>query len=541
MDKKTDEKKVPSKAYAYHLLAKHSEIKAMKPQFMDKKRREAIYRELLEPWLEGWKNLLTVINPDLALVVNVDETPLFFEQPDGKVVVASDRFEKPALESPIRHQNCTVTLAIAMSGDSYRTQFLVPYQEIPKEYQTLANSGEVYVDHCKKGYQTTETFETYIKTILLPQLFERRKSAHPSQQTIILLVDGHTSRTNPSLLRYCDDNNVIIICLPSHTSHKLQPLDCGPNGLLKRKLSFYITEDIRLFGLKPHELSWENDSGTTKVSLSSCNKSTPQNHSILPRRSYPQTHSNSRVITSPSQSSPSQTVSSTVLHPKTSVLTPSTTPLSSPHMSRPLEVVSKPQIYKPFCRQMESCSTAIGLYRQRVVRCLLKALKDSLTSSVIIQGFKAAGLYSQFHLDLVLKKLDALPPTKTYLMPTCSSPESFKKEYWISSPEHLASLSVDDNHKSPQHNSEFPKRIASQESLDYEIERNLLKVRDDDSSSSGEEHDRTDEETVLLGIQTKSGRRTVPRSLYSSPPDSISRPHILSIITEDNKGIEKKP
>ena len=132
LDKKIGEKKIPSKAYAYHLLAKHSELKAMKPQFMDKKRKDAIYRELLGPWLEGWKNLLMTVHPDPALVVNVDETPLFFEQPDGKVVVASDRFETPAPESPIRHPNCTITMGIAMFGESYRTQFLVPYQEIPK-------------------------------------------------------------------------------------------------------------------------------------------------------------------------------------------------------------------------------------------------------------------------------------------------------------------------------------------------------------------------------------------------------------------------
>ena len=46
------------------------------------------------------------------------------------------------------------------------------------------------------------------------------------------------------------------------------------------------------------------------------------------------------------------------------------------------------------------------------------------------------------------------------------------------------------------------------------------------------EHDGMDEETVLLGIQTKSECRTVPRLLYSPPQDSISRSHILSISTD---------
>ena len=114
-----------------------------------------------------------------------------------------------------------------------------------------------YINHCNVRWKLSSTIlgtlsrgservdSSSKNTILLPRLFERRKSTHPSQQII------HTSRANPVLLRYCDEKNVIIVCLPSHTAHRLQPLYCGPNGLLKRKLSFYITEDIRLFSHKP--------------------------------------------------------------------------------------------------------------------------------------------------------------------------------------------------------------------------------------------------------------------------------------------------
>ena len=41
----------------------------------------------------------------------------------------------------------------------------------------------------------------------------------------ILLFDGHNSHVNINFLQYCIDNRVIPICLPPHTSHRLQPLD----------------------------------------------------------------------------------------------------------------------------------------------------------------------------------------------------------------------------------------------------------------------------------------------------------------------------
>ena len=41
-----------------------------------------------------------------------------------------------------------------------------------------------------------------------------------------MILDGHTSHYNSTdLLDLEDDNDVIILCLPSHTTQALQPLD----------------------------------------------------------------------------------------------------------------------------------------------------------------------------------------------------------------------------------------------------------------------------------------------------------------------------
>ena len=135
---------------------------------------------------------------------------------------------------------------------------------------------------------------------------------------------------------------------------------------------------------------------------------------------------------------------------------------------------------------MDTDSTSISIYRQRVVRCLLKALRDTLTSSVIIQGFKMAGLYSQFHLDLLLKKLDSLPPEKTYMKPTID-PESFRTQYWLSSPEHLACLADKAQNEVSVAKSEMPKRLASQEELDADIETKMLRIPSESNDSSSED------------------------------------------------------
>lgn len=49
----------------------------------------------------------------------------------------------------------------------------------------------------------------------------------------LLLLDGHISHVNGNFLHYCLDNNVVLACLPPHTTHKLQPCDKGIFGPYK--------------------------------------------------------------------------------------------------------------------------------------------------------------------------------------------------------------------------------------------------------------------------------------------------------------------
>ena len=53
-------------------------------------------------------------------------------------------------------------------------------------------------------------------------------------QTQILIVDGHASYLNSSILSWALDKDIHVICLPSMSTHILQPLDVGYFGLLQR-------------------------------------------------------------------------------------------------------------------------------------------------------------------------------------------------------------------------------------------------------------------------------------------------------------------
>lgn len=60
-------------------------------------------------------------------------------------------------------------------------------------------------------------------------------------QYCLLILDGHNSHCIFTFCNYAADNKIIIICLPSHTTHALQPCDAGAFGPLAQSWKHVIT------------------------------------------------------------------------------------------------------------------------------------------------------------------------------------------------------------------------------------------------------------------------------------------------------------
>jgi hypothetical protein len=60
-----------------------------------------------------------------------------------------------------------------------------------------------------------------MKKVFEPQTRERGTASAPR----LLILDGHNSHTTSDFLDYAAEHNIIVVCLPPHTTHRLQPCD----------------------------------------------------------------------------------------------------------------------------------------------------------------------------------------------------------------------------------------------------------------------------------------------------------------------------
>ena len=71
----------------------------------------------------------------------------------------------------------------------------------------------------------TELFELWFKYLFLPNA--------PPVRPLLLIMDGHSTHYQPNVIRLAAAEQIILFCLPPHTTHLTHPFNKGCFGLLK--------------------------------------------------------------------------------------------------------------------------------------------------------------------------------------------------------------------------------------------------------------------------------------------------------------------
>ena len=102
---------------------------------------------------------------------------------------------------------------------------------------TLGGPAGTYFNVSESGWMERPHFLEWFKKLFLPAT-----SSILETGPVILFMDGHASHINLELIRLARDCGVILFCLPSHTTHALQPLDVGVYGPLKSRWGKILKE-----------------------------------------------------------------------------------------------------------------------------------------------------------------------------------------------------------------------------------------------------------------------------------------------------------
>ena len=135
-----------------------------------------------------------------------------------KILVKKGKKIIGCLSSAERGSNTTVVCCLSAAGQFIPPYFLFKGTRLPRNLKEGAPPDSI-VNCNQSGWMTQETFIYWMKYFI--------SCVKPSKdKKVLLILDGHTSHTkNLKAIELTREHGVVLLSLPPHCSHKMQPLD----------------------------------------------------------------------------------------------------------------------------------------------------------------------------------------------------------------------------------------------------------------------------------------------------------------------------
>ena len=224
------------KRWASSFVKQQSQLKMRFFQRYDYKRAQCEDPELICGWFVLVQNTIAKYGVAESDTYNFNETGFMMGIiSTGMVVTSADRHSNTKLVQPggcewvtviqgINSQGWTIPPFIIVVGKYHLSTWYIN-SPLPKDW-VIATS--------ENGWTTNEQGLEWI------QHFDKYTKPCTTGQYCLLILDGHESHHSTNFELYCKANNIIILCMPPHSSHILQPLDVGCFGPLKQSYSQQI-------------------------------------------------------------------------------------------------------------------------------------------------------------------------------------------------------------------------------------------------------------------------------------------------------------
>ncbi|KAB0790264.1 hypothetical protein PPYR_03907 [Photinus pyralis] len=200
-------------------MQRHPELSIRKAQGMSIARAQGMNKDECGRYFDLLGKILTendLVNTPRK-IFNIDESGLQLNNNPGKVVATKGAKTVNCVTSGEKGETVSVIACVNAEG-----HFLPPVcifkgkKKKPEFEDGLPPGGKVIMNE-KSAYVTTDIFKTWLQNHFI---------ARKEPGKVLLILDGHSSHcSDVELLDLASSNDVIMLCLPSHTTHWLQPLD----------------------------------------------------------------------------------------------------------------------------------------------------------------------------------------------------------------------------------------------------------------------------------------------------------------------------
>lgn len=218
--------KLAGKDFYYGFLKRHPEISLRKPEGTSLNRIKAFNRHDVQLFFANLDQLYEKYKFTPDNIYNVDETGITTVQRPSKCLSPKGIKQLGYKTSGERGKNVTIICCMNASGNKFiAPMFIFPRKRMTPALEKHGPLGAIY--SCSDTGWSNEV-------LFLEWLHHFAKSVKPSvEDPVLIIMDNHSSHISLGIFNFCKSKGIVLVTLPPHTSHKLQPLDLTFFGPLK--------------------------------------------------------------------------------------------------------------------------------------------------------------------------------------------------------------------------------------------------------------------------------------------------------------------
>ncbi|CAB3233470.1 unnamed protein product [Arctia plantaginis] len=211
-----DEGKRAGKDWFKAFMKRHHEISVRKAQFMNPARAQKLNKFIVD---DHFKKLRDIYNKfDLydhpEKIYNMDEKGCRLTIHHQQSVLAKKGAKRVHLQASEHAESVTIAGCVNALGTTIPPMVIFKGKRLKPELYDNLPQGSL-VEKSAKGYMTNELFKIFLKHL----------SRYKSQGPCLLIFDGAACQLDLSIVDISDSLGINLYCLPSNTTHELQPLD----------------------------------------------------------------------------------------------------------------------------------------------------------------------------------------------------------------------------------------------------------------------------------------------------------------------------
>jgi hypothetical protein len=221
---------VVGKNWVDNFIKRQSRLKTQWSRSYDRQRALTEDPRVISPWftlVKSFKEKHGIQDDD---IYNFDESGFMMGVIASQMlVIGSERRGKRKAIQPGNREWVTVICSINATGWAIPPFIIFAGRvHISSWYEDKSIPRDWVIELSSNGWTTNELGIAWLKH------FNKHTEARTRGTHRLLIIDGHESHHSLEFDRLCKELNIITLCMPSHSSHLLQPLDVGCFSPLKR-------------------------------------------------------------------------------------------------------------------------------------------------------------------------------------------------------------------------------------------------------------------------------------------------------------------